>query len=574
MVDAALQFDPDYSEAHYLRARVFLRDQESTLDAIRSLERALSLSQWSETDPDDATRLLAGTLVRCGRAGSAIAPLADLAARHPENPSDALLLIRAYERAGDLAAERTALQAASRRFPRDVAFALYRIDGMIGRGELPMAGEELRRALTWAPGDTELLLRRARMEEEPGRRRSYVDAYIAKGGTDPGASNLALSADPADPAPYVKFFLSHAGWTDWEASDRFLSLLCAWPKALEEAEAALAGWSGSMDLDRNRDGFYEERRVYMSGVPVRWIADADQDGVAEFVAELENGTPRSLLERKASRETWKFLYEPYPFIGGAEDLSRGGRCLYRIQPFLLGIPILDGEEAGTGPEAPRPVPMPPDTVQVLSAAFQLEEYAEGSELPLRRTELLGGHPAYREEDTDGDGKPDRRIWFSKGLPVSGSRDPASDGTFPVAERYRDGELAGIDVDTDGDGKPDFTEEYDGGVPVLRSWDYNRDGIFDAREHVERDGLTVREFATGRDGVFNLATTFHGGTLVEVRENGKTLAVGPDPATGILWIGSRRDASGLDTNREGFQSVGGRTYLIFRFKDRTYAEELP
>lgn len=573
MADQALLFDPGSSEAHYLRALVLVRDQALTAGAVRSLERALSSSQWSRTDPDDALRLLAGILVRSGRPRDATAQLEALSARHPENPDDALLLVRAYGKAGDRESERRALDAASLRFPRNAPIALYRIEGMLRSGAAAAAREELRKALSWAGGDPDILLLRARMEEDPARRRSYVDAYIRQGGSDPSAANLALSASPADPAFYASFFLAHGGWTDGDAADRFLALLCAWPQALGEAEKALAAWSGAMDLDRDRDGSYEERRIYEKGIAVRWIADADQDGNAEFVAELENGSVKSLLHASGPRESWRFLYGIYPFVEGVEDLSREGRTLYRLAPFALGIPVLDAETGGSEPAGPRPVPLPPYAAQVVAAAYALEEYAAGTGRVLRRTELKDGHPVYREEDADGDGRMDRRIWFSRGLPVRGLRDPAGDGTFPAAEEYGNGQLVRLAVDTDGDGRTDYAEEFEAGIPAGRSWDYDGDGVFDARERPSPSGGTVREFSTGRDGVFDLVTSFHGADLVEVRKNGRLLPVETDPATGIRWIGAHASRPDLAGFREGYRSIGGKTYLLFIFQGGAYVEEL-
>ena len=59
---------------------------------------------------------------------------------------------------------------------------------------------------------------------------------------------------------------------------------------------------------------------------------------------------------------------------------------------------------------------------------------------LRRTELSRGQKVYVEEDADGDGRLDHRVWFLNGQPVRGERSLTGDGVFQIKETWSGGKL--------------------------------------------------------------------------------------------------------------------------------------
>jgi hypothetical protein len=177
-----------------------------------------------------------------------------------------------------------------------------------------------------------------------------------------------------------------------------------------------------------------------------------------------------------------------------------------------------------------------------------------------------------EEDLDRDGRIDHRLWYENGWPVRGARDLTGDGIFEATEIYRNGKLWRDAVDTDGSGIPDYAELF--GAAPARFWDYNEDGKDDSRASEGRGGTEVREFSTRLDGVFDLTVVFRAGQIVEVRRSGRPVAVSEEPGRGITWIGSPSRAAGLDkTTPDGFKSLGGKRYLVFRHAGTVYAEEL-
>ena len=145
------------------------------------------------------------------------------------------------------------------------------------------------------------------------------------------------------------------------------------------------------------------------------------------------------------------------------------------------------------------------------------------------------------------------------------------GIFQVSEIWRGGRLVSQEIDTDGDGKTDFRESF--GAQPVRAWDYNEDGIDDSRELRGPRGTTVQEFSTALNGVFDLTVVWRGTAIVRVTGAGVQLAVAPDPARGVTWIGrpapsgQRPDLSQPD----GLQMLGARQYLLFRHQGIIYAE---
>jgi hypothetical protein len=187
--------------------------------------------------------------------------------------------------------------------------------------------------------------------------------------------------------------------------------------------------------------------------------------------------------------------------------------------------------------------------------------------------MKDGQRLYLEEDADGDGGVDHRLWYEAGRPVRGVRDLAGDGVFEAVETWTDGALARLSVDTDGDGRVDYTETYR--PAAARLWDYDQDGRDDSRETADGKGGTVREFSTRADGRFDLRILFRDGAIVEVRRDGRVVAATTDAARGVTWIGPVPKSAVVDASApEGYRTFGGREYLLFRHGPVVYVEALP
>jgi len=125
-------------------------------------------------------------------------------------------------------------------------------------------------------------------------------------------------------------------------------------------------------------------------------------------------------------------------------------------------------------------------------------------------------PAVREDDADGDGRPDRWVSYDKDTArevweATGGGGPpvlhlvyAPDGTS----------LELIELDADRDGHPERVFRYNAGHLELELRDSNGDGRVDLLQHFDPAGeLRLREQDLDADGVPDVRTTYRDGHLI-------------------------------------------------------------
>ena len=81
----------------------------------------------------------------------------------------------------------------------------------------------------------------------------------------------------------------------------------------------MAGYTVFRELDRDGDGWWEERWDLAAGAVVRWTRDADQDGVSEFDALLDAGRPVSLSFETSESSRSTLVYGVYPWVSRVVD---------------------------------------------------------------------------------------------------------------------------------------------------------------------------------------------------------------------------------------------------------------
>lgn len=578
LLDSALQLAPDYSEALYLRARLELADRGTTLKAIDDLQRALSEASWTVTDPAAAGQALAEVLLRTGRLSDAQAVLLKLAALNPADQRTELLLAELYQRENDAGALRRTLSDAVLKFPLDDDFAVLSARQLEREGRKSAARQVIATQLDVHPQSLPLLLQAAELAAGAAARVAAVDRYAGQGGADPLAAVLALEAPSRDQRKYLSQFVENGGLSRENLVERVAKVVRG-SKGLSAAfQSALSAFSGNRDLDPQGDGYYEERWTFETGALTSWVRDAHKDGLPELAAEFRNGTLTSLTIRTGADSVYTMSYSTYPYVESVKAPASSGSLAstFWIVPFTLKFPFLANEPpSGLTGLAPRAVSSPgsPSTDQIQRASYMTEQYASDGTVA-RRIDLLRGKRVFMGEDTLGKGAFDHRVWYQDGQPVRGARDLDGSGRFAVSETWRDGRLAGIAVDTDGDGKVDYRERY---VPSpMKSWDYNEDGIDDSRQYPAGPDTVVRDFSTAMNGVFDIRYEWRKGELVSVTRRGQAVSVTHDAARGVVWIGlPAAGGEQLDTSgAEGYRTISGKQYLVFRQDGVTYVEALP
>ncbi len=570
----ALEIDPGYSEALYLRARIELSHRATTLAAVGDLRSAIAGGSWTRTDPHEAERSLADVLLRTGRLADARALLRRLAAEGTGSPQTFELLARLYARERDTGALRRTLANGRAAFPLDDELALLAAD--LGEGRRSEARMLIARQLEEHPGSAPLVLRAAELAETPGARVADVERYAGLGGKDPLAAVIALEAPARDRQKYLSQFVENGGLAREDLVGRVAAAIRGSGSLTATFRSELSRYTGNRDLDPDGNGWVE-RWKFQDGAVTSWVRDTARDGRPDYEAEFRGGKPISIAVRSEAGSVLQLSYGPYPFVQSVSQPPSPGaeRRTWMLDPFTLRFPFL----AATAPEkglSPRTLADPgrPSLARILQSAYREHDYAPDGVTVVRSIDFDHGKKIFMEEDTLGEGTSvfNHRVWYENGQPVRGARDPDGTGRFSISETWADGRLAAIAVDTRGDGKITYRERY---LPSpMKSWDYDEDGIPDAREYPRGPHTIVRDFSTAMNGVFDLSFVWKNDALVSVVRRGRSVPVTHDAQRGVVWIGRPPpvgavfDAGGP----EGYRSVGGRLYFVFRREGVTYAEE--
>lgn len=576
LLEASLQFFPEYSESCLLYARIRLREQAGTREGLDWLTRALAFNTWTSTDPRQASTERAAVLVRTRRYTEARPVLAALAeGRAPglgaqENPDAALLWGRTLLGLGDPAAAAGHLELALARYPRDPRLFLELARARQALRQTGKALEVLARGRRALPAAPELTLEAARLERERARRLELLEEYARQGGAGPTAAALALSLGPREPLVWLERFLA---WGGSAAAGPLHDLLAFYRtrSAPESLLAALRSYSGPRLLDADEDGWYEERFLFQDGNLTGWVLDRDQDGIAEAEVFFDSGVPRSLaatLQRELPAGGLEFRYSSYPFLEEVIARDARGRRVYELQPYRERLVLFAGSPPfGSGPL--RVVSRWLTEAEIARLALAMRETAGERS---RRYTLQAGQVARLEEAPDENGRYGRVVEYSQGRPTSGRRDLDRDGVFEARESYAGGVLTGLSVDRDADGRPEYREQF-GPEGTRHFWDYDDDGIVDSRE-LQSEGGLLREFSSRRDGVFDLAAVFRGDLLVEYRRDGRLFPVSPSDNAEVYWLGrpSVRPERFL-TLPDGLHRLGAESFFVFTHAGRRYVEPL-
>jgi tetratricopeptide (TPR) repeat protein len=575
----ALELAPDYAEARFLRARLLLAERSSTQAGIAELRASLSAGTWTRTDPADAEQALAGALLRTGKLSEARVILERLVRERPEREQPLVLLARLFVKSKDAAREASALADGSARFPLSDELRLLFAGMREGQGRAAEARAIIATGLDIHPDSLPLLLAAARLAPDAKRRVDAVEAYLKKGGADALAALIALEAPSKDQKRYLALFIAQAGLARQDLTVRAVKAAKSAKDLTASLQAEMGKFSGVRDLDGDGDGAWDERWVFEKGSLVSWISDPVQDGVSRFTAEFRAGAPATFSFAPEPGVRLTLGYSRYPFVDTArEERSAAPQPVrvYSLVPYTLQCRFLASGGAGSGAglaQLAAARPSLPSLAQIKRAAFSSVELAADGRSAAARSDLAAGTPTYREEDTDGDGLFDHRVWFSNGIPVRGERSLGSAGAFPARETWSNGVLAALSVDADGDGVDEYKETY--GADPMKSWDYDEDGKPDSRERPGNGGTVVREFSTSMNGTFDRVVVFDKARIVSVTAGKVRTSVTPDAARGITWIGMPA-ASGADlaaTLPDGLHRLGARDYFVFRYGGIVYAEEV-
>ena len=219
---------------------------------------------------------------------------------------------------------------------------------------------------------------------------------------------------------------------------------------------ALASYTGTRDLDADEDGFWEDRWTFDKGAVTDWVHEPLQDGVAQYAARFVKDSPVSFNYSSEAGTKVTLTFSTYPYIESASETTaqtapgmqgsktgaRAARSTLFLVPYTVQCIFLQPAGAAVPGFAPRLAARfrIPSLQELQKGAYRREEYSGDGVTLLRRIELSRGKIVYLEEDSDGDGRLDHRVWFADGQPVRGERSLTGDGVYPIKETWRGGKL--------------------------------------------------------------------------------------------------------------------------------------
>jgi tetratricopeptide (TPR) repeat protein len=514
LLDISLEFYPNFSESAFLYAKVYLRQQETTSQAIGYLQDAIASNTWVDTDPLTPRIELARVYVRTTRfqqARQIVAGLEETALGGRGSPNLSSLWAESMIGLGQLSSAEGFLRDAVRRFPHSSELYTLFAQVLTRRGNRAEAKRLLQRGIREMPRDTELLYQLATLETDAKTRAELIDRYLQIGGTDPGAALLAVIGGARDAERFIEDFFrlggnGRVGYID--TLQEYLSGGRIAGRAETDVARMLDEYMGTRILDTNRDGYYEQLYRYDPGQLRSWTSDEDQDGIPEVTIRFDGEDPETLLLSSAENlPHLEYRYSDYPYLEAVAFVSGSTRREYRIIPYQVDQPALVSL-----PQQALPLELRADVAAAeeyfRKNSYQMKEYSEDTLTPDRVYHYLNGRITRIDENPDPLGNFTHTIHYAGSLPVEGYRDLDGDGVPEIREEFEEGRLRRIILDKNGDGVNEFEQVFESGSTRMY-WDYNDDGLFDSREYVRTDGERVRNFSSRLNGTYDL--TFVGET---------------------------------------------------------------
>ncbi len=581
LLDEALSIHPADSDLLYLRALAKAKNGRSLHDALADAAAARSGSGFSRYSERDAAVLQADYLVRLRRWEDALRVVTPFVHLSSSDSASRLLRAKALAGSGDRVAFIEELGAAIERFPDDPAFPrlfLSRV-GKFPRTAAERSLGELIAARAWryAEIDPEIPVLAAPLMSGRAERENAVLAFRAAGAVSAAATIRALEYGIIDEAKALNEI--SGGLYALRLSDlEELSSLIRTPAALEAMISAFASWTGTVEVDRDKDGEIEERFRLTRGTVSSWDRDSDQDGVFDVKASFSDGLPVS-VDIQAEGMTFKAVYGVFPELATArfEEKKRSrtysfGPGAFVFSPLHMRRFLGEGREAIYFPE-PAGTGVPAERA---CAAAALGVRTEQSEDEYEDSVLVRGiietSRAYRA------GRLYSFTQYQRGMPVSAKIDEDGDGRFERELRYEMKDASGsvlawIRIDTDGDGVFDYREQ--AVSPFRKEWDFDADGGIDAVQYILPDGSLRAEFSSRIDGRLDETVTVKNGRIVELRREGKSVPLTADSNPSVTWIGKKPFDIGSDVpDGEGLFRKADVRYRIVKIGSLVFAEIVP
>lgn len=202
----------------------------------------------------------------------------------------------------------------------------------------------------------------------------------------------------------------------------------------------------------------------------------------------------------------------------------------RREEMLSALAVLyEMRNAPTGGTVAAMHPTPGDDPKTTGAVLARARVPQGRAVEVRTLYAPNGSviaryyfpddsdaPVLREDDTSGDGTPDRWLAYENGVvsEVWEAENPGSPPNLHLVYGPGGSPIERVEIDHDGDGRLDRLFVYSGGRLREESWDTNGDGAFDRFQQFDESGsLTLREEDVDGDERIDVRTAYNKGRIV-------------------------------------------------------------
>lgn len=497
LLPVALEFNPGNSDALYLRALLDEKRGGNIPSTISSLRAALNSDHWKVYSSTDAVAKLAPLLIRTKAYSAALNLLQGMGTTSADH---LYYICEALVGDGKDFQARNLLEQAEKSYPKDTRFIdlRLRIDPSY-RAEI--AQTFLRNPGALAKSAATTLIEYA---ADPSLALQLIGAFDKHFGSTPVVFAYSLLAGKAITAAQIDTYVKDGLLSNGGLTARLFSHIAPGPEKSYLAKK-VAGFTGTVTLDRNNDGIPEESAAYSAGVLQHLSVDNNQDGVNEYEISFASGTPTRLTVLSHGT-LFRLTYAAYPFLATAEFTEAGRTTLYTLEPEQVSFPLFGARTAvPSGPAHFPPVVNPPTSVgkQELFAFASEVQTTEGKKnTPVSVWKKSLGDILVLEKEWNG-GRYAYKAVYQHGVETAAEIDVDNDGYYEVREHFIDGKLEKLTYDGNHKGVPEFTLTMTP-YPVL-SWDFNQNGLIDEVEKQVSPKTTILEFSTKMNGVFNVVT---------------------------------------------------------------------
>jgi tetratricopeptide (TPR) repeat protein len=465
LLDAAVEFDPDNSDARYLRAKRMLEEGSSIEPAVNELEFALDSDKWYYCDRTEALLFLVGLNDRLMRYGVAVKLLSSVPSRERTDGSWYYYALRSALNSGQLQDALAIAREGTRLFPENEEIKSLRV--ALDPGYKAFFYKKIIESERTSV--SEMLLRNMILASSAEERAPLIQRYLELGYDNPEINVLRDLSPGSENDQDITLLLTEKNQSRLSIL-RHSYLLFEQNQREDEFREFFADRRIEVFEDCNNDGYDDGIYTIENGWLVEVRQDRDQDFEDEIVIRFNKNveeTPQPVkISLLVNNEDYIFEYGRYPEVLQVKIKDEEAVTELSFAETVLTIEMVDFKHIP--PFASVDVESIPAKKQLEDLAYLLTVY--GNEGIVQR-----GPSGVTIREEQGVKLQIR----TEGEDLVIERDLSGNGSSRITEIYRDNSLYGVYLDQDSNG---IFEYFYYPTRDLHEWDWDQDGEIDYQSY--------------------------------------------------------------------------------------------